>query len=186
MRWGDRRILMVLTAVLLVLCWAVPSHSQFWRSKEPKATQELREVSTPQTITLNVVADPQLNLYDSLSHVTHVCVYQLIDSNVFQQLSGDEKGLIQLMDCERVDPSVAASRRLVLQPGEKQTVELDRAEGVRYVGISAGYYPLQKRNGIRLYRLPVTEGSGRDAKARPFRIDLRLGPRSLSDTGEKP
>ncbi len=184
MRWDSPRILMVMTAVLLVLCWVVPSHSQFWRRKEPMDTQELRQVSTPATITLNVVADPQLNLYDGLAHVTHVCVYQLIDSNVFQQLTGDEKGLIQLMDCERVDPSVAASRRLVLQPGERQTIELDRAEGARYVGISAGYYPLQKRSGIRLYRLPVAEG--RDAKVRSFKIDLRLGSRSLSDTGEKP
>ncbi|NLI82225.1 MAG: type VI secretion system lipoprotein TssJ [Deltaproteobacteria bacterium] len=175
---------LALMVILFSALWVVPCFGQFWKKKEPAAVTP--SVVLPETIILQVTADIQLNLYDSLAHALHLCVYQLTDSNRFQQLSGDEKGLIELMDCDRVDPSVAAARRIVLQPGEEQTVEMDRAEDARYVGIVAGYYPIQKRNAVRLYRLPAREASSRGAGQGPFRIRLHLGSRSLIDHGERP
>jgi type VI secretion system VasD/TssJ family lipoprotein len=179
MRRNDVRILVVLSGLLFIAsCASTPPPAQ-------KAA-EVRPMVSPDMVTLHVVADPQLNLYNGLAHALHLCVSQLTDPNSFNQLSNDEKGLSKLMNCERGDQSVAFAQRIVVQPGEDRVFELQKAEGAKYVGIVAGYYQMQKRSAVRLYRLPETVGPGQAAAQRPLRIELDLGPRELRERGVKP
>jgi type VI secretion system VasD/TssJ family lipoprotein len=137
---------------------------------------EIRPVYTQNFVTLHLKAAPDLNLYSGSSHALHVCVYQLIDPNPFNQLTEDEMGLSKLMNCERFDAGVGLSKRLVIQPGEESTHKLDRAEGARYVGIVAGYYALKKQNVVRQYPMSLA----------PMNIELYLGDRAIQDMRGRP
>jgi len=141
------------------------------------------EPASPEVfLKLHLKADPELNLHGGKGHALHLCVYQLIDANAFRQLSEDEGGLYKLMNCDRFDAGVALARRLVIQPGEDRIFELDEAEGVKYVGIVAGYYALQKKHCVRLYPVQtVEEKKGGQVVYRPMPIktDLILGPQGI-------
>ena len=150
---------------------------------EPKPTY------TEKFISVQLKADSQLNLYGGSSHALHLCVYQLSDPNSFNQLSENEMGIGKLLACDRVDagpplPGVAIAKKLIVQPGEVQTFDLDRAEGAKYVGIVAGYYQLMKRQVTRLYTIPTTEEREQGMiviKQKPLKINLFLGPQALQD-----
>lgn len=145
-------------------------------------------VYSPNAITAHVKASPQLNLYDGTSHALHLCIYQLSDPNVFNQLSDTDAGISKLMRCEKFDAGVAMSHKYVFMPSEEKTVDLDRAEGARYVGIAAGYYSLQKQNSIRLYSIPMVEEKRENMivyKYDRLVMSLFLGPQELKGLGEK-
>jgi type VI secretion system VasD/TssJ family lipoprotein len=136
-------------------------------------------------IKVHVKADQQLNLSDGKAHTLLVCVYQLKDPNALNQLSGDEDGLYRLLECGLFDASVAAAKRLIVQPGQDTIFNLDRAEGARYVAITAGYYLLEKERMVRLYEIPVViekKGIIKRSKIKKLgilEIDLRLGPEQI-------
>lgn len=136
-------------------------------------------------IKLGIIADPLLNLDDGTAHTLHVCVYQLKDPNGFNQLANDPDGLYKLLDCGVFDQSVAASKRLIVNPGEKTTLVLDRAENAKYLAIVAGYYGLLKDRITRLVEIPVIiSEEGVFAKKRkniPGRLDVSvfLGPQQI-------
>ena len=77
-----------------------------------------------------------------MPHPLHSCVYQLKDLNAFIKLTGYSDGLRELLDyrCATFDASAAAP--MDIQPEQELTLTLDRAEGVKYVAIAAGYYEL--------------------------------------------
>lgn len=133
-------------------------------------------------IRLHIKSDPQLNLFQGDAHTLLICLFNLRDPNVFNQMVEEREGLTKLLECGRFDSSVASSRRWVIQPGQELNEALDRAEGARYVGLVAGYYSLQKEKMVRLYSIPVLE----DSKGLVFRtktslaailnLDLYFGP----------
>jgi type VI secretion system VasD/TssJ family lipoprotein len=174
------RILSILVLFLISSCASKPA---------PPVVQQTPPTYTQNFIQVRLEADPQLNVHDGLSHALHLCVYQLVDPNAFNQISEDQMGISKLLGCERFDPGVALSRKLIVQPGEKVNLRLDRAEGAKYVGIAAGYYTLQKKNSIRLYSIPLIEerkGSVIDVRQAPLNIDLYLGSTGLRDAGGRP
>jgi type VI secretion system VasD/TssJ family lipoprotein len=133
-------------------------------------------------IQLRLHADPQLNLYEGSPHTLVLCLYQLTEPNVFNQLITDREGLSKLLKCARFDPSVTSFHRVVIQPGKQITETLDRAEGTKYVGIVAGYYSFQREKMTRLFDIPVKivkKGFIRrkkEQKPGPLNIYLYLGP----------
>jgi predicted component of type VI protein secretion system len=48
----------------------------------------------------------------------------------------------------------AASKRMIIQPGQDINMTLDRAEGARYVAIVAGYYILEKDRMVKMVDVP--------------------------------
>ena len=84
-------------------------------------------------IKIHVYADPKLNLSDGKPHTLLVCVYQLKDPNAFNQLAGDQEGLYRLLECGLFDASVVGAKKLIVQPGQNTTFNLDRAQGTAYV-----------------------------------------------------
>jgi type VI secretion system VasD/TssJ family lipoprotein len=106
-------------------------------------------------IALHLKSGPDLNLYDKKAHTLVLCVYQLRDPNAFNQLLDDEGGMSKLLACDRFDPGVTNSKRLVIQPDQDMTETLNRAEGTKYVGIVAGYYKSKRENMVRLKKVPI-------------------------------
>ena len=135
-----------------------------------------------EAIELHLVSDPQLNLFQRRAHSLIVCLYHLRDPNGFNQLMDEKGGLARLLDCNRFDPSVTYSRRLVVQPNKEVTELLDRTDGAKFVGIVAGYYSLQKEGSVRSYAIPVSElkaGSLLVQKPARLSLDLYLGPHAI-------
>jgi len=137
-------------------------------------------------ITLAFKSDKKLNLRNKKPHTLSVCVYQLRDTTAFNVLSNDQTGLRELLECEVFDLSMVASRRIIVNPGDDVTVNLDRAQGARYVGIVAGYYTVEKDQIVRLYQIPavpekVLFWKTKTLKPRPVRISLILGASQLQD-----
>ena len=136
-------------------------------------------------IKIHVNSDPQLNLSDGKPHTLLVCVYQLKDPNTFNQLAGDQEGLYRLLECGLFDASVAGAKKLIVQPGQDITFNLDRAEGAKYVAVAAGYYLIERERIVRLYEIPaVIEKKGiirrtKKKKLETLDIDLRLGPQQI-------
>jgi type VI secretion system VasD/TssJ family lipoprotein len=138
-------------------------------------------------IQLHFTSDPQLNLFQKQPHSLIVCLYHLRDPNGFNQLVDEKGGLHKLLECNRFDPSVTYSRRLIIQPKQDLTELLDRTDGAKYVGIVAGYYALQKETSVRSYQIPVTEvkkGSILVQKSAKLNIELHLGPQGIMSTGD--
>ena len=136
-------------------------------------------------IKIHVEADPQLNLSDGKPHTLLVCLYQLKDPNAFNQLASDQEGLYRLLECNLFDASVAGAKKLIIQPGQDTTFNLDRAEGARYVAVAAGYYLIQRERMVRLYEIPVViekKGIIRRTKRKKLgtlEIDLKLGSQQI-------
>lgn len=140
-------------------------------------------------VVFHLDADPMLNLYEGQPHTLLLCIYQLQDPNAFNQYREDYSGISKLLEGTRFDPSVAASKRIFVQPGEHQGLVLDRAEGARYVGVVAGYYNMQKDQTSRLFKVPlVEEKKGWIRRKTTIRFDtlevsLKLGAESLHEQG---
>lgn len=138
-----------------------------------------------EAIRLNLEADFMLNQDQGKAHTLYMCIYQLSDPNVFNQLTDDQAGLSQLLGCQLFDATVAASKRVIIHPGEKLTMKIDRAENARYVALVTGYYGLDKRRITRLVEIPVViERKGffrRSAVKRPgvLELHLMLGPEQI-------
>ncbi len=140
-----------------------------------------------EAIRLRLKSDPRLNLFQGDPHTLMFCLYTLRDPNAFNQLAGEREGLIKLLECGRFDPSVASSKRWVIQPGQDMTDTIDRAEGAKYVGLIAGYYSLQKEKVVRLYSIPIMEEVKgwifRDKISMPsiLNLDLYLGAQEIQE-----
>jgi len=140
-------------------------------------------------INVHLKADSQLNLYQESPHTILLCIYQLRDPNGFNQLREDYSGLTKLLECEPFDASVVSSRRVFVQPGEESTLDMDRGEGAKYVGVVAGYYQLHKENASLVRQIQekeVTTGRFQKTTVRKvdkLNLDLFLGPQTMQELG---
>lgn len=139
-----------------------------------------------EAVVLHIKADNKLNLEEGEAHTLLLCAYQLSDPNTFNQLSNDEDGLYTLLECSLFGDGAAASKRLIIQPGQDINLTLDRAKGARYLAIVAGYYILEKERMVRVVEIPeitLAKGLVRKKKARVpawLRVDLALGPQQIT------
>lgn len=150
------------------------------RQPQPIAPPEWRYEKD--AVRLAFQADPNLNLYNNISHTLQLCIYQLKDPNGFNQRTQSEDGLYSLLACTLFDASVTNFRSVIVRPGETISFMMDRAEGAKYIGIAAGYADIDKDRITRLIEIPVIivkEDSGsRQQIAKPdiVNLNLRLGP----------
>lgn len=133
----------------------------------------------PGALQLNLVADPNLNLYGGVPHTLAVCVYQLTQQNAFMQMAETAPGLTKLLDCGVFDPTVVSAKRIIVLPGRNQTLPMDRAEKVKFVGLAAGYYDMNPPLAARLYEVPMqseTQGSlwWKDTLYSPARLTMHV------------
>ncbi len=149
-----------------------------WSKSKPKSAYDAKSGYEPRyeknALTMNIKSDPLLNLYQERAHSLVICLYELKEPNMFNQLSDERDGIYKLMECGRFDGSVAYSRRQIVQPGVDASDVRDRAEGAKYLGVAAGYFDIKKSGTTRL--VPIDN-------VRPGKIiiDLILGPREIQD-----
>jgi type VI secretion system VasD/TssJ family lipoprotein len=167
---------LVLVIFVVYSCASQPPLPPEWRYEKEAIKVRLR-------------ADALLNFYDGVPHALDICVYQLKDTNVFDQISEEEEGLFRLLECSGFDGSVISHRGLSIEPGQDATFVEDRAEGSRYVVLVASYYVLKKDSMVRLFDVPVVvEKKGffsrtRVSRAVPLTIDLGLGSQQIKAVG---
>ncbi len=140
-----------------------------------------------EAIQIHIRADHKLNFYENEAHTLLLCVYQLSDPNAFNQLSNDEDGLYTLLECSLFGDGAAASKRLIIQPGQDISMTLDRAEGARYVALTAGYYIMEAERMVKVAEIPeIIETTGffkkkSTRRPAPLRLDVHLGPQHISN-----
>ena len=108
---------------------------------------------------LKFSASPDLNLDQGQPSSLAVCLYQLSDSRLFDQLRSQPEGLTALAACQSFGESVVAFQRLFLEPGQNLEKFLDRREGAKFVGLAAAYYNLESQRCLRLWPIPVVKVS---------------------------
>lgn len=104
------------------------------------ADQNIRWSYSPAGIMLQLAGDEKLNWCDDAPASLALCVYQLAAKLPVADMLRTPDGMEALLECERLDSSVVAARRLFLNPGEQARLPLDREEGVKFVALVAGYH----------------------------------------------
>ena len=128
---------------------------------------------------MRIKSDPQLNTNENSSHTLVLCVYQVKDKSMFEQLSTNEDGIYQLLDCEPFHDSVTAAKRLIVQPNQDLTFVMDRMEKTKNLGIAAGYFKLEKNRITRIFDIPVTIVSRSKAQVEPLNVFVSLGAQQI-------
>jgi len=112
-------------------------------------------------IVLDISATLDLNMFNEQPHTLVLVLYQLADPNAFNQMLGNFATLEQMLEGNDFDRSVLTWQRRVIQPGEKQKFTLDRAAGVRYLGIVTGYF---SQSVVAISRLVAVEGAQKNKR----------------------
>jgi predicted component of type VI protein secretion system len=107
-------------------------------------------------ISIHIKAIPMLGRYCSELHTLVLCIYQLNDLKVFEDLGKTDEGISRLTSCDSFGDSVTASQRAIVNPGQDSTLVLDREKGTLFVGIVPGYYNPPKNGGVEIYKIPLT------------------------------
>ncbi|HEX4300697.1 MAG TPA: type VI secretion system lipoprotein TssJ [Gammaproteobacteria bacterium] len=157
----------------------------------------------PRLVTLQLEAAEALNLDSGQAHALSIGIFQLSDPAVFGTATASPAGASKFLDQGAdADASVVDFDRVVLQPGEKRTVYLNRAANSQYVGIVAGYYQLVVLQDVALFNIPVIpkpvgwvtkgmmavglQGADTDGIPGPLALSVGFGPdqvaRFASDT----
>lgn len=131
-------------------------------------------------VRMQIKSDRQLNLSDNNAHTLMVCMYQLNSTSMFNQLSSNEDGIYQLLDCERFNESVTSVKRLIIQPGQDLTYVMDRMAGTRHVALVAGYFVLEKERMTRVFNIPVVIESKKKARADKLDFFVNLGSQQIA------
>jgi type VI secretion system VasD/TssJ family lipoprotein len=144
---------------------------------------------SPGGIGIQYRADAMLNAFNGEAHTIVLVIYQLTSLDAFDSLTKSEEGLRTLLEARRFDPGVVGTDKLVIQPGDKNRLRLDRAEQARWVGIVAGYYDLvpgQVDHAVQISFNIEETGTIRKkktARVNPLLIDLTLGSRAIYKVG---
>lgn len=110
----------------------------------------------PRTIELQLSAAETLNIDSGQPHALSLGVFQLSDPAAFGTLAASAAGAEKLLDQGAdADPSVVGFDRIVLQPGEKRTVYLNRAAHAQYLGLVAGYFKITPGQDVVIFNIPI-------------------------------
>ena len=139
----------------------------------------------PKGIQINYNADEMLNMYNGRPHTLVLVVYQMSDAAVFKDLAKTADGLKKLLLVERFDPGVVGMDKMIVQPGEKKTMDIDRVEHAQWIGIVAGYYKLVP-GGVN-YTAEIQYGIIKEGRFRKKKVAiikhmhviLNLGPNGI-------
>ena len=149
--------------------------------KPPKKPLDPQWTYEKDAVSLRIKADPLLNVIEGEPHTLMLCLYQLRNTSMFEQLSGNEDGIYQLLDCESFDSSVNMAKRLIVHPGQDMTIITDRLAGTKHQGIVAGYFTLQKERMIRVVDIPtVLSPDGKAYLVDKLNLVINLGSEQIA------
>lgn len=107
------------------------------------------------SISISVRATADLNAVSERPHALALSVFQLSDTNTFTGLATTREGAIELLNKGKIDSTVAQYTRIIIQPGEKKLITLDRAQTAKYIGIISGYHQLDPSLDVKVFEIPV-------------------------------
>jgi type VI secretion system VasD/TssJ family lipoprotein len=202
-RWG---IVTVLLALCVFACASKPSAEDSGLRTEKQNTQHAAlstqhshagpmtegkapaRVFWPKGIQIQYTSAVNLNLYENRAHTILLVVYQLNGLNAYNSFIKTPDGLSRLMQADRFDASVVGVDQFFVEPNEKKTLFLDRAENVQYIAVVAGYYDMQPGQVNRLFEIPVIADSKGIYGFRTtvsgigqLNISLFMGPNSIHE-----
>lgn len=166
----------------------------FGGTSQTTALKELKWSYAADGVQIAVNADPTLNRSGGQAHTLALTIVQLATPTAFTAYSSNPAKLKNLLLANSAPAGVLSLQRVFINPGERRTITMPRAEQAQYVGLAAGYYHLDAPRSTRLYRIGVgVDSSGfflaKDYKAspEPLKIDLHLGADSiLNAPGSRP
>lgn len=189
-RWG--LVFALLCCVALAACGGSkpPPPKPYEVPQKAESPQAVKWGYAPRALTLNLNADAELNSHEGFSHNLVLCIFQLAEPSVFEELAANEGGIRKLLACDRFDKSVVHYERRFVNPGSNATLSLDRAEGAQFMGVAAGYYDLQPGLVTRTWQFPLKvdqEGmlfwKSDVYSPGTLTMDLLLGPISIQRMG---
>lgn len=107
-------------------------------------------------ITLHIRATPALNLYSGRPSTLIGALFQFADLNYVRAVANESDGIYVLLS-DPSDNSILWHRRIVIQPGEKQTLIMDRVDGAKYFCVVAGYWNVDPSKCIKVYPIPTRD-----------------------------
>ena len=117
-------------------------------------------------ILIDLVMDPDLNLYGNQAHTLVLGVYQLADESSYQKLVANREIVLQSLSLGISSDSTIQLDRYAVSPGKRTTLKINRAQGTKYVGVIAGYYNLVIPTSSYVFRIPVNmESTGLISKS---------------------
>ena len=149
-------------------------------------------------VQIDVSAASTLNIDSGQPHAISLGVFQLSDPASFTTLSASPAGAAKLLDQgQGADASVVDFDRIVLQPGEKRTIFLNRAANAQYIGLVAGYYKLDALQDVALFNIPIIakpvgwvtkgmvavglQGASTDGVPGPLALSVGFGPDQVAE-----
>jgi len=138
-------------------------------------------------VILELVTDPKLNEYGGEAHTLLLGVFQLSDAAAFRKQLTNPSTLAKALERGEAGEGVEHFSRHVLEPGQRATLLLPRAQNARYVAVSAGYYQLRPQSTVRLFEIPLKiESSGifrrtYVAKPEPLALRIELGAEGIAN-----
>ena len=140
--------------------WMWNDRARKWTLTASKVPETQTWLYETEAILMRISAQDELNVFEGVSHATLVKVIQLDNPKTFNRLRQDPFGLADMLTQAALDPSFLAEQQAYLMPSGSITLTLDREQGVRYIGILAGYYRLGEYKRVsRLIRIPAVSES---------------------------
>lgn len=145
----------VVLSLFLVGCSSAPKPTGSISQVPVKDPSQIHWDWQPDAVELTLKADTQLNYYNGQSHALMLCIYQLKDKSSFEDLKKTSAGISRLLQCDGYDQNVVYSRRLFVQPGESKTIQFPRYQGVKTVGLVAGYANPMTGKVAKSFDIPI-------------------------------
>jgi type VI secretion system VasD/TssJ family lipoprotein len=112
----------------------------------------------PGGVRLSIETTPDLNAQDGAPLSLSLCVFQLDKTDKFDDLAQTPEGLDKLQACTVDAAGAASAKRYWLQPGQKLSEDIDRAEGARTMAVAAGYAHLEPQLSRASFRYLLHTG----------------------------
>ena len=164
------------------------SSTLFFCSQKPDPTPTWNY--EPEGILINYKADKLLNEFNGEPHTVVLLVFQLTSIDAFNSQVKNEENLKKILQIENFDPSVVSIDKIIVQPGENNSLVLNRAENAKWVGIVAGYYELIPGFVNQAFKISYSiDENGRflkkkkEATIEKLSINLILGTRAIKKAG---
>jgi type VI secretion system VasD/TssJ family lipoprotein len=109
----------------------------------------------PGGVHLTIETTPDLNAQDGAPLSLSLCVFQVDKTDKFDDLAQTPEGLDKLQACTVDAAGAVSARRYWLQPGQKLSEDIDRAEGARAMAVAAGYAHLAPELSRASFRYPL-------------------------------
>lgn len=154
--------------------WQWDDQQKSWLYNGSLYTAKFDNSTTPlwkkqeNSIVLQIESVKSLTNFDSAPKALQMKIFQLSDPKAFLQAATSSSGLKHLLTTEQIDPAVVGMERLFVLPGISQTINLDRKEKARYIGVVLGYASLNQEKISRLVPIVVLDDEDSEGKSSKF------------------